>query len=80
MPNSVDWPIHLRLQKLLQIEEYIKNMESDLYKSECYVESSNDECECAESQVKCDESIDNDNLSSDCEEKDSSFSKLDYCS
>lgn len=79
MPDSVDWPTHLRLKSLLQIEEYIKKMEGDLYKNRSHFESCNDEYECAKSQNECDESIDSDNLSSNCEDRDSSFSESDDC-
>jgi len=78
--NLVDWLAHLRLQKIFQIEEYIKKMKSSLYKNGIHFFSSNDDSECVEIQSECNESRDNDNFSSKCEDMDSNFSELDYCS
>ena len=44
--DSVDWISHIKLQKLLKFEEYIKKMESELYNNRSHFESSNDEFEC----------------------------------
>ena len=46
MPDSVDWLAHLRLRKLMQVEEYVNKMESVLYNNGIHFESSNDIVEC----------------------------------
>ena len=78
-PDSVNWPAPIRLQELLQDENFIREMESD--NDSVYIMSPNDDNACAKSQGshECNESINNDNLSSECEEMDSVLSESEEC-
>ena len=77
--SSINWPTPIRLQRILQIKRFIGGMENDDYRF--HVMSSNDN-ECAKSQDRNDynESVCKDNLSSECEEKDSTTSESSNCS
>ena len=77
-PDSVNWLAPIRLQEILQAERFIREMQSD--NDSVHIMSPNDDT-CAESQSnnKCDESINNDNLSSECEEMDSISSESEEC-
>ena len=57
----------------------MKTMESYLFKDGYQIGSLNSDRECAENHSECDESIDDDNLSFDYEEKDSRFSVSNDC-
>ena len=61
MPYSVDWSARSRLDKFFEFQDYIMEYESALKAKESNVDKYN-------------ESINNDNLSSECEEMDSTFS------
>ena len=78
VPDSINWPTPIRLQKFLKVERFIEEMESDNYR--VHVISSNDN-ECSESQGsnKYNESIEKDDLSSECEEVDSNANELGNC-
>lgn len=74
-PDSVNWPAPIRLQELLQVERFIREMESD--NDSVHIMSPNDDNTCVESQGKDEynESVNNDNLSSGYEEMDSTFNE-----
>ena len=63
MLDLVNWPTH------------VKNMEGYLFEDGYQTRSLNSDSECAENHSECNESIDDDTLSSNCEEKNSSFSE-----
>ena len=75
-PDSVNLPAPIRLEELLQAEIFIREMESDNYS--VHILSPNDDNTCAESQGndEYNESKNNGNLPSKCEEMDSSFNEL----
>jgi hypothetical protein len=77
MLDSVDWPSHLRLQKILKVEDLFKKLESDLSNNEFYTESCNNKSECVKNNSECSESIDDDNVSCEYEEMDSKSSESD---
>ena len=65
MPHLVNWPTHLRLQKILHVEDLFKKFESDLSRNEFYIKSSNRKSECAKDDNESSNSIDNNNVSCD---------------
>ncbi len=78
VPNLVNWPTPIRLQRFLKIERFIEEMENDDYRF--HVMSSNDN-EYAESQGsnEYNKSVEKDNLFFECEEKDSNASESGNC-
>lgn len=75
MLDLVNWPRHLRVQNILHVENIFKKFESDLSSNELCTESFNRNYECAKDKNEYVESLDNDNLSFKCEEKDSNVSE-----
>ena len=73
--DLVNWPTPIRLQELLQDENFIREMES--VNDSVYIMSPNDDNTCVENQGshECNESINDDNFSSECENMDSTFSE-----
>lgn len=74
VPNSVNWPAPIRLQRFLQIERFIQEMESGDYR---FHDTSSNDNECAKSQGsnEYNESVEQDNLSFKCEEVDSNVNE-----
>ena len=75
VPNSIDWPTHLRLERVVQIQDFITKIENDLNN----VESSNNESECAKSDNEYNESIGNNVESNEHEDEGSQICELDEC-
>ena len=75
VPDSVNWLAHLRLERVVQIQDFIANIEDNLND----VESSDNECECVESDSECNESIGNNVESNEHEDEGSQICESEEC-
>lgn len=80
VPNSVNWPAPIRLQRFFQIERFIEEIENSDYRFHDMSPNDNNGCDESQSSNEYNESVYKDNPSSECQEKDSNANELGICS